>query len=260
LMPDAVEMEELLALAASGDRASARAFFEKFLTFEFYVPCRFQQAALTDSPQYPNDFFNMLGIKRSDAVIIPIFTQADHILNWSGQSFSFKTYSGRKITELIPEGWYVWVNAGQEVEKELTAWEIEQLKIEAYEDLVEENFANLEELSPIQISKLGQNDYAELLLLLKKEAGLDKSIKALYLLKEESLDSEGEKVERLLFGIESKHSSYNQALREKYANIARKNLIGDILVKVLVSSADDSSANNELFYGLFKHYQAFYKK
>lgn len=194
-------IQEKMALALAGNREAAAEFYRALLAGPLFVPERYQSQPISLSPQYPNDFVNVLGVQDADRVIVPVFSDPSLIEQWFGSTLVFKTVSGHELLPLIPEGWWACIDPGEETEKELSPWELERMKGEEIAEIIEEIFSEVGD-DLLEVAPLGENEYPELRSSLLAAAQAEAIVRRVALLKERRAGTE-EKEERILVGIET---------------------------------------------------------
>lgn len=255
--PPNSRIDACLLLALGGDRTAAQNFFIELLNGPLFVPERYQAAKLSDAPDYPNDFVNILGIKDKDRVIVPAFSRPEVIREWCGQDLSYKALSGAKIIELIPADWWLCMNPGQEAEKEMSPWEINLLRggEKNIPEILQEIFSQ-QAAKSIGTEAVAENDCQKLRAALVAAVRELPAVWRLYILRELALDSGENKVRTILIGAElgSDDTRIMENVQEKLRSVASINSIGDDPVKVLVGS----NVSHSLTLGIFKGISPFY--
>jgi len=244
------EIGALLAAAAAGDSAAVRRFYTALIAGPLFVPERQQERPLTDSPRYPNDFVNILGVQDRERVVVPVFSDASLIEQWCGVQLRYRSMSGTQLFQLLPDGWWLTINPGAEVEKEISPWEVDLLRggtasIGALAEELEAERAS----STVQLQVPGPDEYAGLREALAVIAPTLPELKHLFLLREV-----GQRT-WLLVGAEV------EAGREVAERIgatlqaeANRAQIGAEPVRVLAGGTDDRT----MILGLFKRTAPFY--
>lgn len=233
-------LEESLQLAASGDLAAAKKLFIAFLDGPLFVPERFQSQPLSDLAEYPDPFLNVLAIQNGEQATVPVFSNKDLIAKWCGNPLRYRSLTGIELSSLIPEDWWISINPGSSIGKELSPWEVEQLKLgkEAIPALIEENFpADQDAAFTVQAVKAEElSDLKDALINTAKNRN---EILKLYLLRELK-SSPGEKSDdaTLLLGVETKLKDEKQhaALRDELTALCKPYLIGAEDLSVILAS------------------------
>lgn len=266
-MPDAEKIGKALKLAALGYSDAARTFFESFFSYRFIIAQRYQPHPLTFCPQYPNDFINILAVADGDRVIVPVFLSADDLYEWSDQLPNIEEIEGRKLIERMPEQWWICLNPGQELEKEFSPWEINQLKAgpAAIDAIIEEIYPSIIG-QPIEISPLQTGEFQDLLAALCAEAPKHPSLKRIYAARETYSGIEDNQQSSVVVGLEidSNIGAELEQIKRVFENLVDRAQIGDEHVRVLAgSTARDipnqssaglisSSLEGNLVLGIFK--------
>ena len=245
-----MENERLEALMDAASRESmeaARDFFEELLKAELFVPSRFQEQPLSDAPEYPNPFFNLLGVQAPDAVFIPVFTCTDYLEDWAGMPMAAEKITGAKLVEKVPEEWWVTINPDQEVGKELSPWEIDLLRGGEIDAIIEElESCNSE---PVTFTATEDSEEVELKQLLRQIAEQQEEVVRLYLAKCVSEDDSF----NLMLGIEC-DKPRSDMLRYKFETTIAPSMIGKDPLQIYINDPES------MMFGLFKQLSPFYER
>ena len=236
--PDVLEQSMQEALAGSFE--AGRRFFLAFLQGPIYVPERRQIHPLTEAPSYPNDFVNILGIQDKERAVVPAFSRLEHVEQWFGGNLECKTLSGLELIKLVPADWWICFNPGREVEKEISPWEIDQLR--GGEEGIGAVLAEIFLTGPAQtlsVRTLRDNEHAAVRAALKSLADARPEISSIYLLIEEGRDADENPIETLLIGLEIDSSNLRvvEDIRCAALSLAQKAEIGGNPVKVYAGGA-----------------------
>jgi hypothetical protein len=195
-------LEESLEEASRGRADAIEAFFAALLAGPLYIPRRYQTYPMSDSPQYPNDFVDVLGIQDDDRVVVPAFSSPAGIESWCGNMLAFRSLNGKEAAEATPEEWWLVINPGSDVEKELSPWEITRLKDgeAALPELLAEALAD-REVNPMHVRPCKEGEFSELLTALKAYVEGDERILSVYTLVEEPEAATAESISTLLMGV-----------------------------------------------------------
>lgn len=228
-------LAELIQRAAEGDSGAARDFYVKFLREELFVPNRYQDAPLTDSPQYPSELTSLLGVQDGARVVIPVFSRSDGIYDWCAQKLSFRSVRGSDLLKLVPEGWWIVVNPSDEYEKELSPWEIAELTQGegAIEEIVSELFAEVSEGAPLELSAIEESEFQRLFGSLRDFAQSDARVLELKAARQESSEDEGLPAV-IIVAAQVKVSSFDElrSLHRSLLSVAETAMIGGLAVRV----------------------------
>lgn len=251
-------LEKSIEAASTGDEKELVNFFAALLNGPLYVPERFQPVPLTHMPQYPNDFINLLGIQQEDRVLIPAFSNPAYIEEWCGQVLNFKEYEGRRLLESVPSEWWLCINPGQEIEKDISPWEIDKLR--GGSDYIKEIISELDEsriINTLEVVELESSEHPKLKAKVCEFAAANAQIGKIHLLKEKGKTLEGENVDTILLGVEMKVSSPKEmeSLKEEIKNLAAREMIGAEEVRVI---AGIQGSNVSL--GVFKKFPPIYQR
>ena len=230
----------LLRRAADGEEAAASVFFKLLPELIWYVPSR---SLLEDQEvvEYPNDIYGFLAIKTEEFTIVPIFSDAAFCQEWAGgRSIQCREVTGKHLLETIPEDWWIGINPGQEIEKELSPWEIILLKKdhpEAISELIRELFETplIRELST---RTPDTTEYLALVNALTSFAEVHPAILELFLLERLAEDVDENQVLELLLGVSLNDAELIdqgktvQDMQSEIASIADIAQIGGTRIKV----------------------------
>ncbi len=233
--------------ALEGDSRAVRTFFECLLGARFLVPERHQDRPLSDTPPYPNDLLNILGIKAPGRVIVPIFTRGELIEGWCGVALRHRTMGFAELLAIMPDEWWLCLNPGAEVEKEISPWELGLLKSgpQVIDELIAE-FESENSAPTVQIRAPGDTEYGELRRGLLDYAAGEPQVARLFLLREEG----GEHREPIvLVGVEC-FSSERPVLDRIKGTVeaeAARGLIGGEAARILVGGKETNNFALTLF-------------
>lgn len=243
-------LDELLAAAIEGGRAAVEKFYRGLFAARVFVPRRFQAMPLSDSPSYPNDFIDLLGVNDKTRVVVPVFTGTDLVREWSGTEFALREITFVELAGLLPEQWWVVLNPGSEIEKEFTPWEIEHIRAgeQSLPILVEEALAHEGE-SGLSFSAVG-DEFAKLKEVLAQFAATVESIEAVYLLQRER-GEHSDSLPSLVVGVRTTSipTTEQEGIRSDAAAVAEQALIGSATVQVMLGGALGASMLDEVFQG-----------
>jgi hypothetical protein len=253
-------MEESMNLAAHGDDKAAREFFLAFLAGPLYVPERFQSESPLNAPEYPNDFMNVMGIRDRDRVVVPVFSNPVLIEAWCGKALTYRTLPTIELLDLMPEDWWLIVNPGCEIDKDISPWEVEQLRegVQGIPAIIEELFpTGLETV--IEVETPRDDEYPELKNKLREFGAARAGVEALYLLIENGIDIDDNPTVAMLIGAKAtlKDSDDMNRLRDEIRSVVDVAMIGHTeRVKVLIGG----DAEDNMVLGIFKQVTPFYEK
>ena len=251
--PQNTSIEDSFEEAINGERPAIVAFFKAFLEGPIYVPDRVQAHPLTDAPEYPSPFTSILGVRDKERTIVPAFTRSELLSAWSENPLTFRKFKGFDLLEVIPAGWWLCINPGSDIDKELSPWELETLKAgESGIEQVAEELTARQNNEVLQIRPLKENEYSSLAKGLIEYAERETQIEEISLLVEEGIDVEENLVLTALVGarLSSGTRSINDIKVELTALSNREQMAGD-QVRVFVGDCEQES----LFLEAFKGYQ-----
>jgi hypothetical protein len=252
-------LDALMSRALSGENQAISIFLTEFLQATIFVPKRFQSHPLSDAPAYPDPFLNILGVQSGERVLVPAFTRREYIAEWSNLPLDHRSFTGKELLNTLPEDWWLILNPGREVEKELTPWEINELKrgIEAV-PLVAQDLTETEFIESLEICPVPADEYPELRGALINEALTDEAITQMFLLSEKGTTLEGEARAIILLGVEIDTTDARkiQAAKDTLQALADRVQIGSDRVRLYVGKSQDQS----VLLDAFRHAQPFYKR
>lgn len=201
-MPVDNDITAMLKKAADGDENAASLFFALFPQAIWYAPAR---GNLEDSGlvEYPNDLYGFLAVKTDEYTIIPVFSDQRFAEDWAGRPIQCREVTGRHILETLPEGWWVGVNPGQEIEKELSPWEIiliQKEHPEAIKELVRELF-DIPLVREVETRTPDPLEYPQLVNALRAFAQEEPAILELFLIERVAEDIDENQVQEVLLGV-----------------------------------------------------------
>jgi len=196
------DVTAMLKRAADGDENAASLFFALFPQAIWYVPGR-GNLEEPGQVQYPNDLYGLLAVKTDEYTVVPIFSEVRFAEEWAGRPIQCREVTGRHILETIPEEWWLGVNPGQEIEKELSPWEMALIKKEhpeAIKELVRELF-DIPLVREISTRTPDPNEYLQLVSALRSFAHEQPAILELFLLERLAEDIDENQIQEVLLGV-----------------------------------------------------------
>jgi len=253
--PD-LSLDELMALAADGDRSSAEIFLSRFINEALFVVNRQQSAQLSDQPDYPNEFVSILAVKDQDRAVIPVFTRSELIEDWCGSKLEFRSLSGQRLLSIVPDDWWLSLNPGTELEKEFSPWEIIQLKggPRNFAAIIEELYAD-EGPTQLTVEAFADGEFTNLISALTQATAQLPEVLKLYALKEG--DKELGHTNILIGALRNKTTpSRHDEILTILKSVADLAQIGAEPVKVVVGDNLDQSPQ----LGIFKLLKPFFER
>ncbi len=110
----AEQLTELLQQAADGQTGAVEVFFLKLLEGKVFVPLS------------PGGGYAMVEYQGTST--LPIFTEERFVAEWAEAETQTSEEDFKRILHRLPEDAWLYLNPAQEIGKELTPWEVEQLK------------------------------------------------------------------------------------------------------------------------------------
>ncbi|MCB0354504.1 MAG: SseB family protein [Bdellovibrionales bacterium] len=236
--------EPLLQKASDGDTAAARAFYEAFLREQLTVPRRHQTYPLSNAPQYPSEFLDVLGVASEDGVTtVPVFSSARLVPEWAGNDLLVRTIVGAELLKLIPEGWWITFNPGSDWGKEFSSWEISQLLLgeNAIDEVVRECFeGEIDDqaiLEPLSLEIPSESHHQKLRQALEGAGAEHREIQKIWLLHHRA---EGT-AERLVLGILLRDAAASETskIQGMFEKLCAPYVIGAESLRVYVGAGDD---------------------
>lgn len=257
-MGESRSIEILLAQALDGERAAIEAFLSALLEADFFVPEREQAQKMSDAPEYPNPFFNMLAVQDKERVIVPVFSRSDLIFEWCGNELRARAMRGSEIINLMPPQWWICINPAAEVEKELSPWEIDQLRggpsgIPAILDEILQQTI----VEPLESQTVREDEYPALFKSMREFARGNSSVARMCMVRHIGKDLDGQTLQRLLLGVEVRANKAEDTsdLKDTLQALADRSQVGNDRVEVLVFGA----AQQDLSFGFFTNAYPFYQ-
>ena len=253
------ELESLIDRAEGGDAKAIGNFYLEFLKGPLWVPNRHQQTTPNNLADYPNDFIPVLALKKDERTIVPAFTRPELAESWGKEKLICTISSGDELSSRLPDDWWIAIVSVDDLYKEISPWEIRLLIEEgekAIPAIAEELAIISGEKRPFELNAVSESEYGELRSILTTTLSANSQVSRAYLLKESSLDEDGEEIQTLIIGIEmtSKDPAITRRTEQEITNAAEKLLIGDIF-KVRAATLGD-----EFLPGLFSHFTPFYQR
>lgn len=132
-----------LSNAADGRPGAAATFFSALLRSTVYLPKHPQGPAkhVRNATIIGKTSLSKLGyltVTTDDFEVLPIFSELDFVGQWAGEELEAEAKELKSLLWVLGPHVMIHLNPGQEVGKELTPWEIEQLRLgeDAIPDLV----------------------------------------------------------------------------------------------------------------------------
>jgi hypothetical protein len=235
----------------SDDKNSLTEFYKLFLESTVYAPERYQSEKLSAQPKYPNDLFYLLGVQAGNDVFIPIFSEPSYIEEWCGQKLNYKTMKALDLLKTVPPEWCVCLNAGSDVEKEFTAWEVSKLAQgpESITEVVEDQI-NVNHMENLHIRPLEEGEYSKLKSQLESYCKANDLISELYIMIETKSDLENTIPTTLLvaaFFDSLDNNDKQTAYQNELDAICKPHLIGDLNLRTFVIDDPETNITSRLF-------------
>ncbi len=196
-------LEILMRSALEGNVGPVEAFLRAFLDGTLYVPEREQAQKLSDSPRYPDPFLNILGIQDKERVVVPVFTRPQLILDWCGNELRYRTLRSIELLKILPEEWWLCINPAAEFEKELSPWEIEQLRSgERGIPAIAEEIVQQQTIEPLEIQPVRESEFPAVVSETRTFAAKEPAILRMFLVRHIGKDVDEQKLQKLFLGVE----------------------------------------------------------
>lgn len=249
-------IEENALKAAEGEAAALALMLRGILDGPLYVPNRRQSSELTFKPKYPNELVSIMGVDDRERVVTPVFSRPAFIVEWCGQQLAYSRHTFQSLASVLPAGWWLTINPGQDIEKEISPWEIEKLREgeRAIPEVIDELSRETSIDQSIEI-RSPDGRYKELQSALSDAARANPKIISLYLAVESSQTIEQKERETLLVGIECSALNQNEleAIKIDFEKISDLHLVGDNESKIFAGKRGSS-----IILGVFKGILPFY--
>jgi hypothetical protein len=247
------KISDLLLEASEGNRDAAAEFYKTFPESDWLVPIR--NPDTESDVQYPSPLFGFLAVATTDCTIIPIFSDERYANEWAGQPIGLRKTLGQQLLTIIPEDWWIGVNPGQEVEKELSPWEIQRLGKDSPEAIAEilEDMFEAPLFREVTTKTPGPEEHTELRQALTNYGTENPAIESLYMLERHGLDLEDEVVLEILVGaacdplLLETHALSCEKVQQELSQRAAFTQIGNTKVKVFTGIWGTHSVTLQLF-------------
>jgi hypothetical protein len=245
------QLESLLTRAAHGKLAEIVDFLGYLRDSKVWVAERFQDKPLSDAPEYPNEFFNILGIRDKDRICVPVFTRPELLAQWSGLDLKFRELTFSDLASLIPDEWWVILNPAQETEKEFSPWELQKiLEGEGSLNEVAEDLLGHFQDDPIDLSPVSETEFNTLRTGLINSISTLPEIRRINLGKSNLADSEAGNEFQLIVAIYLNQSSEKlQFIRNQCRDLLTLEQITPERSKIFIIEPQDE-LHAKLFEGL----------
>lgn len=230
------QIEAAMAKAMAGEKESLQIFFTELLRIPLFVPNRKQTPAPVNLAEYPDSILNVLALSDEDRTIVPVFLQPEYLSEWSERPLEYRQTSILSLLDILPMNWWVCVNPGRDVEKELSPWELQKLLAgsEGIAEIVEELS---DDLSSVPLLDLSTGPDSQLKASLSQYAATRDSIAAIYALMKDS-ESVDAAQELVLVGIQVDGNEQEVAkIKDEATAVAQKSMIGDYPVRVFTGTS-----------------------
>ena len=250
-------LEQFLLPALEGDRVAAQSFFEAFLREPLFIPERRQAQKMSDMPQYPDEFLNILGVQDKERVLVPAFSRKELIIEWCGSELAVRSIRGADLLKLMPEEWWICINPAGEIEKEISPWEIDQLKegVAGIAAVLDEIYQEII-VEPLEVQAVEAPEYPALHSELLSFAEKTPAICNMYLIRQSGKDADENIINKLLLGLEISAAAQADpdTIKEQAQNLADRCQVGNDKVSVFTAI----SGHGDMSFGLFGKSKPFY--
>lgn len=240
-------LKSALINAANGGVNEINNFFNELFNVKLFVPKRHQSTNLSNQADYPNDLVHLMGIKvNSESNVIPVFSKVAYIEEWSGNPFAYYELDISELCNKVPENWSIIINPGLDVEKELSPFEINELKRgkAGLDVVIAENLTEAKNTEAIEVLPEYLKEKESLLNKIIKFAQSNSNINEIYSLKEINNTQDSEKY---LFGIETVNNFTDEEnLKSEFNLILEEEFIGDFDYSIHIFSNKTSGMHSGL--------------
>ncbi len=243
----------------NGQHSALQPFYLSLLTTTLIVPERYQTVPAKEEPKYPSSFSNLLGVIDGERVVVPAITEQRLVTEWANRELAVKSYRCVDLMGLVPAGWWCCINPGQECSKELSPWEISELKLgEKAVPAVVEEYLSGEQLEPLTLGAIADSDHRELKEALKRAVADLPTVTALHLIREQGVNEDNVTTSRLLLGASLLRGSDEslELVRGRLESVAAIHTIGDDELFVFVGEPQ----KDKLLIGIFKDFDPFFSR
>lgn len=247
-------LAELMSLAAEGDSQSLQHFYSKLLSSQLFVPERLPGQA-SHQAQYPNQFLNLLAVNEGERTIVPVFSLPDLAQHWSDRELSGRLLSATQLFELTPKEWWIALDPGSETSKELSPWEIEQLRggPQSIAALVAE--LSSDTWNDLEVLAVSDEESHELKGMLREFGQSHGEVEALYLARERRHSMDGTSKDGLVVGAAVSNAKYVETIQRQLQSACDLHSVGSDSIRVLCGTSQ-----NSLMLGIFKGLPPFYQQ
>jgi hypothetical protein len=129
------ELQILLEAATEGNKKAAKKFYQYLWESEVYIPVKLNAAHEHDKHK------NWVIADDEERRILPIFSSKENLQDWSADSFNHVKKKFKTFLWLAPDDTWLHFECGQEYSKEISPWELEQLKndgVDAFDEILDE--------------------------------------------------------------------------------------------------------------------------
>lgn len=232
------DLENFLSAATLGDKDAAERFLQELLNSKIYVLRRNQSFPIKEIATYPNSILDLLALQGDGKIIVPAFLSVEALKEWSQAEFLTREITGIELFKLVSEDWWIAINPGSEFNKELSPWEIKELRLG--KDGIASVLADMDNEigTELAIEEISQQELSELKTALSAFAKDTPAIKRMALLRSFTETIEGTKQVSLKLGVEveSTDAEAMEAMRQSISALANKCQVGAESVRVICGS------------------------
>ena len=251
-MLDQDQLSSLISQCIERDPLALKIFFEQLLSSEWIVPDRVQQQPLRPEVTYPSPLVSVLGVQSRDKIFVPVFSSTECLEEWFGGPALARTLKGSQILQMVPESWWVTINPGQELWMELSAWEVQELKlgVEAIPSVVTEHLS--EDARPVQLIPLQLDEKLDLRRALSELCGEMSEIQKAFVAYEEFEIASGGTTRDLIVGLQvAPHATRDfERVSQRIHQVLDPLQIGAEPIKVFYGGSVDGTLALDKFRGL----------
>ena len=125
--------------AFNGAESDVRTFYSSFLHTTVFVPSRFQDFIIHNACKiYEEELNYILGIENTTHLkdsdlenspyFVPVFSDLSKLKEWFKKDIKYHEILGEQLFKATPDTWSIFLNPGDEINKEFTPWEISIMK------------------------------------------------------------------------------------------------------------------------------------
>jgi hypothetical protein len=122
-------IDVLLLKSSQNDLLALRALYLSFIDYTWLAPRSLPDSYLNNSEvnNPSGSFFDFLTLTFENEIVVPIFSKNEYFTDWSSDSLELREVQGSHLLKVIPDTFWISINPGQEISKDISPWEIKHL-------------------------------------------------------------------------------------------------------------------------------------